>query len=137
MERYSRVDKSGRITIHPKLAENLYDIQLVLAGAAGVLPTTGTTYEMLILAQKGKLSHEEGPLQPFKLSMQEDCTIDKKRRLLVPSYLADYAGIEIGNRVTIVGEAGSTELFICEKERWDKYKKQALKETRSKILSIV
>lgn len=137
MERYSRVDKSVRITIHPKLARNLYGIELELTAAAGVLPVKGTTYEMLILAEKGKLPREEGPLRPFKISMQEDCTMDKKRRVHVAPNLAEYAGIKVGNMVTIAGESDSTELFICENERWKKYKEEAIGETLSKILSIV
>ncbi|MCK4335869.1 MAG: hypothetical protein KAT94_02735 [Candidatus Aenigmarchaeota archaeon] len=135
VERFSRVDGDGRITIPPKLAKELYGKELKLFG--GLVIGKDKTYEALIVTEKDKpVVDDKDWTYLFKVSMTDDCKLDKKRRINLSGNLGEYARIRIGGKVAIVGEPGSA-LVICEENRWKKYRNESRKELSYKALLTI
>jgi len=122
------IDTKGRMAVPSKFRQELKDGAVVTRGVDACL-FVYTRDEWQALAEKlSTLPISDPKARAFArlmLAGAMDVSFDSQGRILIPSYLRDYAGIK---KKTIVAGLYS-RLEIWDEEKWQGYKEKSEKET--------
>lgn len=121
------MDKKRRMSVPAKMREDLGDKAVITRGIDNCLVLYPVSVWEELAEKLQSLPSARGESRAFvrlMFSGAAEVTFDKLGRILVPSYLADYANLE--KEVAIIGMGNRIEVW--EEERWSDYRKK--KETK-------
>ena len=119
MSQYNHtIDAKGRVIIPAKFREKLGDSFVITKGLDGCLygyaEAEWKNFEEK-LATLPITNRDSRQFTRFFLAGAAECELDKQGRILIPSVLREFAGLE--KDVVLVGVASKIEIWS--KERWD------------------
>ncbi len=125
---FHSVDEKGRVAIPKQLRELIgkkgeNDILIVTQGFEGCLFAYPTGIWNEIEEKASKLSILDSAARNFIrffISPASECNLDKLGRIMIPTNLREYAGIN--KDIVISGAVEKIEIWA--KERWEEYKKR-------------
>ena len=119
MSQYNHtIDTKGRVIIPAKFREKLGDSFVVTKGLDGCLYGYAQEEWRSFEEKLGTLpitNKDSRQFTRFFLAGAAECELDKQGRILIPSVLREFAGLE--KDVVLVGVASKIEIWS--KERWD------------------
>ncbi|MGN0375608.1 MAG: division/cell wall cluster transcriptional repressor MraZ [Butyrivibrio sp.] len=119
MSQYNHtIDAKGRVIIPAKFREKLGDSFVVTKGLDGCLYGYAQEEWRSFEEKLGTLpitNKDSRQFTRFFLAGAAECELDKQGRILIPSVLREFAGLE--KDVVLVGVASKIEIWS--KERWD------------------
>ena len=119
MSQYNHtIDAKGRVIIPAKFREKLGDAFVVTKGLDGCLYGYAKEEWSAFEEKLGTLpitNKNSRQFTRFFLAGAAECELDKQGRILIPSVLREFAGLD--KDVVLVGVASKIEIWS--KERWD------------------
>ena len=119
MSQYNHtIDAKGRVIIPAKFREKLGDAFVITKGLDGCLYGYAESEWKNFEEKLGPLpvtNKDARQFTSFFLAGAAECELDKQGRILIPSVLREFAGLE--KDVVLVGVASKIEIWS--KERWD------------------
>lgn len=119
MSQYNHtIDAKGRVIIPAKFREKLGDSFVITKGLDGCLYGYAEAEWKSFEEKLGTLpitNRDSRQFTRFFLAGAAECELDKQGRILIPSVLREFAGLE--KDVVLVGVASKIEIWS--KERWD------------------
>ena len=110
------LDAKGRLTVPSQLRRELGEVCYVVRGPKEYLNVySAEGWEKFCARFEGQTQSKAGDLVRFLFANAATCEVDAQGRILIPTELRDYAGIE--KNVTVVGVPGRVEIWDTERYR--------------------
>lgn len=116
-----KIDKKGRSAMPKKFREILGDKIIVTLGYENsLIIVSEENWKQLLEGTEGKpfIQSETRETQRFLLGGASSVELDSKGRLIIPSYLREFAKIE--NEIVFLGLSRYVEVW--DKKRWEEYR---------------